>query len=68
MHYHIDMITRGWPLLNQSSALVGTVQWHSTFLKQADRAGREPGRLAFQTETLTTVLFPRPAKLDVLCR
>ena len=28
MHYHIDMITHGPPLLNQSSALVGTSRQH----------------------------------------
>ena len=29
-------------------------------LSETDRTGREPGRTAWQTETLPTVLFPRP--------
>ena len=57
-------MTHGPPFFNQSSALVGNSSmalWqHTTFLKQADCTGREPGRTSWQTETLPTVLFPHP--------
>ena len=56
MHYYIDMITHGRPLVNQSSALVETsfitFSKNSTFLKQADCTGLEPGWLTWQMETL----------------
>ena len=65
MHYHIDMIIYGPPLLNQSSALVGTSIWHAGRAPpvceiQMDWAGLEPGRPASQTKILTIMLFPRP--------
>ena len=69
MHYHIDMITHGPPLLNQPSALVGTSWLH---------AGRSPpfceiqtnravlnldGPLHRQRQWLTIMLFPSPPLL-----
>ena len=64
MQYHIDMITYGMAFLDQLAALVGQLNsmWkNSTFLKQMDRAGLEPGGPAWQTEMLTIMLYPYPS-------
>ena len=39
---------------------------YSTFLTQEDRGGSEPGSPAWKTETLTTVLVPRPLLMSMI--
>ena len=57
-----------WPLVNQSEAQVGQVDdalvgFH--FCLQTDHVGLEPGWPSWQTETLTIMLFSRPAVREV---
>ena len=63
MHHYTDIMTHGRPFLTSRrhwwERVNNTViEFH---LSETDRTGLEPGWTAWQTETLPTVLFPRPS-------
>ena len=65
LHRHNDTWTAFFEPVVGTGGNSSIALWQpTTFLKQADHTGHEPGRTAWQTETLQTVLFPRPLNGD----
>ena len=58
MHYHMNMITRGTAFVEP--VCYTDERQNPTFPKQTDHTGLEPGWAAWQTETITIMLFPHP--------
>ena len=62
MHYHTDTITHGTifdePVVGSGGDRLTTCWKNSSFLKQTDRTGLEPGWPTWKTETLTIMLYP----------